>query len=1390
MKSIDQFVRTCRCLVMSRSKGWPTQEIGQTDLGMIISLLLFSIGLQGMSQEARPVHRIDGSFVRDWLILGPFPSKSTEVDFLEEMGGEENVHPTEGDSVTAPDGTQLIWSRISSDYDLVDVETVLGYQPWSVAYLYCELETDQTFEGHLRMTDSRSTNWIGWINGDKIESTSLNGHDVSNIPHWHKAPLRQGRNACLIKIIAELQEATFSFQPLPPESNSIELKVNGVHGQPASDALIQVYENGHPTWFTRTDKDGLAQLCLFPIQNTTSIRVTSQNAGTWLINEDFESRRNRRINLELATSESISGTVTARDGSSLEAVVVQAISVDGGETANSLEHQQSANDSRSLAETKHSRNPDSPFAPNLTTASPSTRTETQIIQSDNWFTPSLLPLPPYSETVHSDSEGKFQFVNLMPGFYQLRCHTSSGFAKAVFPHEAKMPTTIEVKPGIPVSGISFEIANDKKGTWSNIVTRKGVTEQMAISVTKALDGTLLIGTNEGSIWSYDGAKFTGSLQTQANQVEMMVTAPSGRTWTATQFGTTSFLAGSPNSAIHPEQLKERQIRSLSILNDGAPLFGTRTGIVRYQHPRITNPMATEGLPVNSIYSVLEEATGDMWLGSILGLTHKYQDGVSVPFRNNPFTARAIQHIYQDPTGTIWFCVRESNFGGLFRFDGTNVSRLGVEDGLPNSSVMEIGATSDGILWVATSNGLSRFDGETFVNYTTADGLRSNFIHDMHIDTDDILWLANGGLISRFDPNSISGFDSRDGLQNPGNSTVPVLSLELDLEGGLWVGTEWGGLYHMLPNEQSLSSIVPDLYVRKLHQDSKGPLWLGTSEGVIQLNDGEIKQILSRQWIISMAIDDQGGLWFGNGWRGGGVSYYAPNTTTEITFNSSNGLPDDQVWALTAGPNQKMWVGTSQGARSIDLATMRLDDKRHPLPETSFFNIRKDDKLALWFASNEGLHHLQDSDLTTYDSSRELPDGVYWCSAKTSDGIVWIGSANHGLIGYDGIASTTIDKRDGLNGNNVFTLKSDKDDVLWLGFLEGGLSRYNRSKSQPTAHLTEIDIGEHILTDFSVPAIARTGDRLTIRYRAIDQKTHPDKRQFVYRLFDSSNNSISTSVTKETTFDWVPSEPGHYHFEVQAIDRDLNYSKAARVTIHAIYSWHANPWIITPGCIAAVGLLLWAVIGVRLFLSKRRETTRMEERARIARDLHDQMGAGLTHIAMLGEMLQTQKNQTTISESLVGSLTQSAYDLSRTMGQVIWSTDPTQDTLKGFVSYVTNYAEKFFEVDPIRIRFDMPSIVPHIMLPAPFRHELFMVVKEALTNVAKHSKATEIRIGLEHKKEILQLTIEDDGNGFPIENITPDQHGIENMKKRANDLGGSFELETSNNGTRIKVKISL
>ena len=230
-------------------------------------------------------------------------------------------------------------------------------------------------------------------------------------------------------------------------------------------------------------------------------------------------------------------------------------------------------------------------------------------------------------------------------------------------------------------------------------------------------------------------------------------------------------------------------------------------------------------------------------------------------------------------------------------------------------------------------------------------------------------------------------------------------------------------------------------------------------------------------------------------------------------------------------------------------------------------------------------------------------------------------------------------------------------------------------------------------------------------------------------------------------------------------------------------------------LAVSALVTWVGLTVR-FVEKRKFQTQLRraeqeralerERARIAQDLHDDLGSSLTRISLLSGLLCSEKDNPAQVELHAQKLSESANQTVRALEEIVWAVRPGSDTLQSLVDYIAHFANELFEEHPTRCRLDCPHDLPALALPPDLRHNIFLIVKEALTNVARHAAAGVVHVQIKMEKAQLQIVIADDGRGFDSgASASSGQHnGLENMRRRTEAVGGKLEVHADpGHGTR-------
>lgn len=220
--------------------------------------------------------------------------------------------------------------------------------------------------------------------------------------------------------------------------------------------------------------------------------------------------------------------------------------------------------------------------------------------------------------------------------------------------------------------------------------------------------------------------------------------------------------------------------------------------------------------------------------------------------------------------------------------------------------------------------------------------------------------------------------------------------------------------------------------------------------------------------------------------------------------------------------------------------------------------------------------------------------------------------------------------------------------------------------------------------------------------------------------------------------------------------------------------------------------LEAIAGVIAALKKQDDQFRLiaNERARISSDMHDEIGSGITHIALLSELIQSKQEHKPGLNKEIGMIATSARKLVQTMSEIIWSMNPQNDTLENLLAYTREQSQQYFESLNVHFEICFPDEIPDITLSNEQRRNLYLVTREALNNAMKHSGATSIELKMEIMQNNCCFSVTDNGKGINRTENKPGHNGLYNMKKRIEDIGGRIEWLSPGNGTTVKYCLCL
>jgi len=231
-----------------------------------------------------------------------------------------------------------------------------------------------------------------------------------------------------------------------------------------------------------------------------------------------------------------------------------------------------------------------------------------------------------------------------------------------------------------------------------------------------------------------------------------------------------------------------------------------------------------------------------------------------------------------------------------------------------------------------------------------------------------------------------------------------------------------------------------------------------------------------------------------------------------------------------------------------------------------------------------------------------------------------------------------------------------------------------------------------------------------------------------------------------------------------------------------------------GMLGVAGALLAYRLRVeRRILELKQEAVLVRERERLARDMHDGLGVSLTRIKRLSEVASRQCSEAADLRAQLRKIAEASAEMVREMDEVVWAVNPRNDTLDKLADYLSRSADEYLHLSGIRCRLVFPTALPERTLSSEMRHSVFLIVKEALHNVVKHSGATQLGLELTAEGPALRLCIEDNGRGFDLaaDGQWEGHDGLGNMRRRAQALGGILEIQSKPGaGTRLVLNVPL
>ncbi len=693
--------------------------------------------------------------------------------------------------------------------------------------------------------------------------------------------------------------------------------------------------------------------------------------------------------------------------------------------------------------------------------------------------------------------------------------------------------------------------------------------------------------------------------------------------------------------------------------------------------------------------------------------------------------------------------------------------------VPLSDIRALFRDRSGCVWIGTDGGgimwwspyRDKFPRALLAGGNNS-GTAGNFVKAIFQDARKDLWIATipGGL-SKLDPGSGTWKRVRTSSGDI-ESNEKVFCMRDDPGGNIWVGTQNGVKILDEPGDIPNMTLLRGKTINTICMDSHGTMWLGTNSGLFRAAVDAGRVTLSR--VLSVNIDvfsilegSDGTMWIGSylGFvkhldaRGSVISDYSDGA--QGTFSRSNNI----VRSICEEPKGVLWLATENGLVRLDeksgrRAAITAEDG---LPSNFIYGVLSDAAGNLWLSTNRGLCRFSPSTgkSRNYDvddglQSNEFNTGAYF---KSDDGTMYFG---------------------GVNGLNSFKPADITDNPI-----------------TPRVVITEFTLQENHISVLSSVRAPYNKNTISFEMAALEY-TNPSKNQYAYRLdgFDTGWNYSGT--VRFARYTNLP--PGKYVLRVKASNSDGVWNESGiAVPVEIVppfwMTWEFREMASVLSVVALVGSIRYVSLRkIRKQLERvHREQALERERSRISRDLHDDVGSILTKILFLSS------GTGGISEGMsepIRRISRTAEEAVRKMDEIVWAVNPRNDNLRNLWAYITEYAQELFDASSIAARFDFPPAIPEIELDSELRHEIFLVVKESLSNVLKHSRATTVNIGLEAVDDRIRIIVADDGTGIQATGEDSLGNGLRNMRERAERIGGILTISRAGEtGTRVSVEFN-
>jgi len=844
----------------------------------------------------------------------------------------------------------------------------------------------------------------------------------------------------------------------------------------------------------------------------------------------------------------------------------------------------------------------------------------------------------------------------------------------------------------------------------------------------------------------------GQTNAADNNVTQIITDRQGRLWAIANEKLAAFENGAWKFAAVAAASGTPQAVALVPARDGGvwmaacsrqPLRrGAGTELFKLNHDGWTNQIMSYPWQQDSVYTrtarLMEDRDGRLWVATIGAGIFVWTEGSgwSPLDASGQSSLTECSSLTEGKEGTVWAGTTDFL---LFQIRHRPVTTLHLPDAAKQNIVLAACARNDGSVWVGT-------DGK-------------------------------GAFCSRQ-----GGFSAVAIEPGPRDRQSQIGVLYEDRQTNLWAGT-WAGLYRLENGEFRLVKDFPaqSNVVLTLREDSRGNMWAGTSAGVVRFGpDGTNvfggAEGIDAYYIRAIEEDSAGQIWVSITGRG----LYRKTGERFEHYGEGQWAGESRSRELHADTDGALWITTeNQGLARLKDGKFREWTSADGLPSDNLVAVTEDVKSNLWFSSANGIFGCPKSRLVDYERGASPPILFWQLSAEEGLDTRRCSGAGQPVVGHS------------------------SDGHLWVPNWHA-LAVFDPTQVQHSLAVHPLPpLIEETLVD-GVIQLPGASDVLRVKSTTKGLEFHytsptlqaPDRLQFRYRLVGSDSDWVDAGQRRVAYYTHLP--VGQYEFQARVGGPDGLWQESRQQTkLEVVPRFYERRWVQALSALVLMSALVVTVYSVSRTRMRRqlealeRQRALDQERSRIARDMHDEIGARLTQISLLSALADGSAGDETEVRTQTQKISGLARGLTHSLDEIVWAVRPQNDNLESLVDYLDESLRDLCEGSSVRYWFSGPPAVPAVEVPANARHNVLLACSEAVNNVLKHSGANEVRVCVQIEARVLAIEIADNGHGFDVAKGEAKRSGLVHIRQRLEEIGGNCVcLSAPGQGTQFAFSVPI